>query len=252
METNPCRGLYSSEPYVRYRDGATHDDTQLPSGTRVIVQGTPSYAAGTVGTIVEERGFCFRRYPIGANKHAVAFDNCLMCQAAGNGCSQCRMLLELKNMQWKIITYEPPQAHHPLLKKLGRGSNTSLPEFVQTTSGASQPAARPAIGDGAGPANRLAFLETQLAFTTDGEEETTFNDNAIPGIGDAGKAALDDEGISNAAQVTLRSIHNTRRAHILQQERQRLKLYETLRRGHPQAPFKAATVQPTCSGCANW
>ena len=35
-------------------------------------------------------------------------------------------------MQWKIITYEPPQAHHPLLKKLGRGSNTSLPEFFQT------------------------------------------------------------------------------------------------------------------------
>jgi hypothetical protein len=126
-------------------------------------------------------------------------------------------------------------------------------------SGASQPAARPAnrvffppIAMGGTTAVAIAFLETQLAFTTDGEEETTFNDNAIPGIGDAGKAALEDEGISNAAQVTLRSIHNTRRAHILQQERQRLKLYETLRRGHPQAPFKAATVQPTCSGCANW
>jgi hypothetical protein len=96
-----------------------------------------------------------------------------------------------------------------------------------------------------------AFLETQLAFTTDGEEETTFNDNAVPGIGDAGKAALEDEGISNAAQVIMIMIlmRNMRRAHILQREGL---LHETLTRGHLQAPFKAATVQPTCSGCANW
>eukprot|EP01052_Picozoa_sp_SAG31_P004005 SAG31_NODE_161_length_21899_cov_16.832844_5_plen_153_part_00 len=45
------------------------------------------------------------------------------------------------------------------------------------------------------------FLETQLAFTTDGENETKFGDNPVPGIGDAGRAALEERGITNAPQV---------------------------------------------------
>ena len=45
------------------------------------------------------------------------------------------------------------------------------------------------------------FHEKQLAFTTVGKAETTFADFAVPGIGQAGRAALQAEGISNAAQV---------------------------------------------------
>lgn len=44
-------------------------------------------------------------------------------------------------------------------------------------------------------------METQLAFTTDGENETVFSDNPVPGIGDAGRAALETHGITNAPQV---------------------------------------------------
>ena len=47
-----------------------------------------------------------------------------------------------------------------------------------------------------------AFHVKQLAFTTDSiDTELTFADNAVPGIGKAGQAALEGEGISNAAQV---------------------------------------------------
>jgi len=54
-----------------------------------------------------------------------------------------------------------------------------------------------------------AFLETQLSFTRDGgEEEMTFEDLPVPGIGPAGRKALCegngeafDGGITNAAQV---------------------------------------------------
>ena len=45
------------------------------------------------------------------------------------------------------------------------------------------------------------FHEKNLAFTTDGKAETTFADFAVPGIGKAGRAALQAKGISNAAQV---------------------------------------------------
>jgi hypothetical protein len=48
-----------------------------------------------------------------------------------------------------------------------------------------------------------AFHVKQLAFTTADsiDTELTFADNAVPGIGKAGQAALEGEGISNAAQV---------------------------------------------------
>lgn len=45
------------------------------------------------------------------------------------------------------------------------------------------------------------FLESQLAFTTDGENETVFSDNPVPGIGDVGRANLEECAITNAAQV---------------------------------------------------
>jgi 3D (Asp-Asp-Asp) domain-containing protein len=75
-------------------DGSVHDDTEMPKGSRIVVEDA-AYGLGTIDG--------FRANMIGANNHSMVFDNCQTCPAGSGGCGACRKSLQLKGMRWKIL-----------------------------------------------------------------------------------------------------------------------------------------------------
>ena len=89
---------------MREEDGATHDDEQLPNGTRVIVH-DQGYGVATI------QGF--EHQLVGANRHEMIFDNCFQCKTAARegGCHLCRKTLQLRGTKWAVVR-EDGERHH--------------------------------------------------------------------------------------------------------------------------------------------
>ena len=79
---------------ILLEDGAAHDDTEMPKGTRIVVEDS-GYGLGTIDG--------FRANDVGANNHCVRFDNCQSCAPGGGGCKSCRKSLQLRGMRWKML-----------------------------------------------------------------------------------------------------------------------------------------------------
>jgi hypothetical protein len=76
-------------------DGSIHHkDTELPNGTRVVVEDA-GYGLATIDG--------FQGSVVGANSHTMIFDNCQSCHGGGDGCVSCRKTLQLRGTRWKIL-----------------------------------------------------------------------------------------------------------------------------------------------------
>ena len=76
-------------------DGSVHNDSEMPAGTRVVVE-NQGYGIGTVDG--------FRQNVVGANNHSLVFDGCISCQESGAlNCVRCRKSLQLRDMRWSVL-----------------------------------------------------------------------------------------------------------------------------------------------------
>ena len=76
-------------------DGSVHNDSEMPAGTRVVVE-NQGYGIGPVAG--------FRQNVVGANNHSLVFDGCISCQESGAlNCVRCRKSLQLRDMRWSVL-----------------------------------------------------------------------------------------------------------------------------------------------------
>ena len=76
-------------------DGSVHNDSEMPAGTRVVVE-NQGYGIGTIDG--------FRQNVVGANNHSLVFDGCISCQESGAlNCVRCRKSLQLRDMRWSVL-----------------------------------------------------------------------------------------------------------------------------------------------------